>query len=271
MIPALRFLVRTKIFCSDTCVYNLNVSKRNAGHSKWQNIRHIKAAKDAQKSTTFNKMARLIRLAIQEGGGPDPNFNARLASVIEQSKRYNMPLASIKNALENAKESESKTALKSDYYEIRGPGGCTIIVSVLSSNMNKTKSYLNIVVRKANCSFIEGAMRGLFEHKGIIQTDPMNNTPLETAVDHAIEVGAEDVTEEDTEDGKVLQFTCDPALLNQVKGKLTKLGYNIKKADSEFLAKTQVSLTDEDLEAVQKLYDKLEEDPDVMKLHDNIL
>lgn len=37
----------------------------NAGHSKWANIRHIKAAKDGQKAAMFTKLSRQIRLAIQ--------------------------------------------------------------------------------------------------------------------------------------------------------------------------------------------------------------
>jgi hypothetical protein len=46
-------------------VLNLTEIRRNAGHSKWANIKHTKAAKDAQKSLTFQKMAQLIRLAVQ--------------------------------------------------------------------------------------------------------------------------------------------------------------------------------------------------------------
>lgn len=40
-------------------------SKRFAGHSKWQNIRHIKGAKDAQKSDMFTKFSRQLKLAAQ--------------------------------------------------------------------------------------------------------------------------------------------------------------------------------------------------------------
>ena len=56
-------------------------------------------------------------------------------------------------------------------------------------------------------SFTEGAVPALFQHKGVVQADYLSNTSLETAVEHAIEVGAEDVTEEDTDDGKILQVT----------------------------------------------------------------
>lgn len=68
----------------------------------------------------------------------------------------------------------------------------------------------------------------------------------------------------------MLQFVCEPLAVNQVKGKLEKLQYNIKTADCEFIANREVTLSDADLEAVKKLCDKLEEDPDVVRLYDNI-
>jgi transcriptional/translational regulatory protein YebC/TACO1 len=68
----------------------------------------------------------------------------------------------------------------------------------------------------------------------------------------------------------MLQFVCAPLVLNKVKGKLEKLQYNIKTADCEFIPKRQVTLSDADLEAVRKMCDKLDDDPDVVRLYDNI-
>jgi hypothetical protein len=63
MFQIVRDIVRIRRVSLD--VFNLKEARRNAGHSKWSNIKHIKAAKDAQKSIIFKKMTRLIRLAIQ--------------------------------------------------------------------------------------------------------------------------------------------------------------------------------------------------------------
>lgn len=68
----------------------------------------------------------------------------------------------------------------------------------------------------------------------------------------------------------VLQFVCAPLVLHQVRGKLEKLQYNIRTADCELIPKIQVTLSDADLEAVRKLCDKLVDDPDVVRLYDNI-
>lgn len=203
-----------------------------------------------------------------EGGGPDPKFNVQLSSIIAHAKKCSMPLASIQSAMKQDKDTKSST--KACYFEVRGPGGCTIILSTLTDNRNRMKVTLNSCVKKYNSTFTEGAIRGLFDHKGFIEAIPPEKTSLETSVEHAIEAGAEDVVElEDAEDN-VLQFICSPAVLNQVRGKLEKLQYNIRAADCEFIPKIQVTLNDADLEAARKLCDKLAETPDVVRLYDNI-
>ncbi|XP_069704983.1 translational activator of cytochrome c oxidase 1-like isoform X2 [Periplaneta americana] len=180
-----------------------------------------------------------------------------------------MPQVSIQNALKQAQV--PKTNAKAGQYEIRGPGGCTIIVCTLTDNPARVRATLNTIVRKANSSFVDGAIGGLFHHKGVIKASPPENTSLETAVDHAIEVGAEDVAEVDSLEDRVLQFLCEASLLHRVRGKLEKLQYSIKTAECEFIALHHVALSDADLEAVGKLYNKLEEDPDVVQLFDNIV
>ncbi|KDR09380.1 hypothetical protein L798_00947 [Zootermopsis nevadensis] len=179
-----------------------------------------------------------------------------------------MPFASIQNAIKQGKD--TKCNAKVCHFEIRGPGGCTIIVSTLTDNLSRVRAGLNTAVKKCNSSFTDGAVPGLFEHKGMVEAIPPEKTSLETAVDHAIEVGAEDVTELEASEDDVLQFVCEPLVLNKVKGKLEKLQYKIKTADCEFIPKRQVTLSDADLEVVKKLYDKLEDDPDVVRLYDNI-
>ena len=38
-----------------------------AGHSKWSNIKHRKAAQDAKRGQAFTKVARQIVMAVKEG------------------------------------------------------------------------------------------------------------------------------------------------------------------------------------------------------------
>lgn len=36
-----------------------------AGHAKWQNIKNVKAEKDKQKSTLYNKYVRMVNVAVR--------------------------------------------------------------------------------------------------------------------------------------------------------------------------------------------------------------
>lgn len=128
---------------SENYLYNNNlVHKRLAGHSKWQNIRHIKGAKDAERSQLFSKLSRQMKVAVQgtkknqniclknlgfiffllqflfvEGGSVDPKINLKLAQTIEQAKRANMPVATIHSVLKSCQQ--DKSGAKSHILEIK--------------------------------------------------------------------------------------------------------------------------------------------------------
>lgn len=118
-----------------------------AGHSKWANIRHIKALKDGQKSVTFTKLARQIRLAIQEGGSADPKLNSTLQSVIEESLRKNMPMATIQNNIK--KSQQTKAELKKHQVQIRYKQKVFATCILYTDNFPGLKMEMTPIVRKA--------------------------------------------------------------------------------------------------------------------------
>lgn len=93
------------------------IAKRSAGHSKWQNIKHIKGLKDAQRSTLFTKLGRQMKAAVQEGGSVDPTSNLKLQRLINQAKRANMPAATIQSILKSCQQDKSQA--KSLLFEIK--------------------------------------------------------------------------------------------------------------------------------------------------------
>lgn len=42
-----------------------NVTIRNAGHSKWANIKHIKGQKDTERACLFTRLSRQMKVAVQ--------------------------------------------------------------------------------------------------------------------------------------------------------------------------------------------------------------
>lgn len=104
-----------------------------AGHNKWAQIKRQKEKTDAQKSKIFSKFARLISLEAKKAGG---NISSPgLKAVIERAKAVNMPNDNIERAIKKA--TEQSTAMESILYEAYGPGGCAMIIDVLTDNRNK--------------------------------------------------------------------------------------------------------------------------------------
>jgi translational activator of cytochrome c oxidase 1 len=117
-----------------------------AGHSKWANIKHIKASKDGQKAAMFTKYARQIRLAMQEGGSNNPQINTGLRQIIDEAVKKNMPMASIQNQLK--KYNANSAQLKKHYFEIKSFNKIFIICEVFTENFPSIKMSTSTFLKK---------------------------------------------------------------------------------------------------------------------------
>ena len=72
-----------------------------SGHSKFANIKHKKEKNDAAKGKIFTIIGREIAVAVKEGG-PDPNNNFKLATVVAKAKANNMPNDTIERGIKKA-------------------------------------------------------------------------------------------------------------------------------------------------------------------------
>jgi transcriptional/translational regulatory protein YebC/TACO1 len=69
-----------------------------AGHSKWANIKHRKAAADAKKGKVFTRLIKEITVAAKLGGG-DADSNPRLRLAMDKAREANMAKDSVQNAV----------------------------------------------------------------------------------------------------------------------------------------------------------------------------
>ncbi|KAH0626416.1 hypothetical protein JD844_001382 [Phrynosoma platyrhinos] len=211
-----------------------------AGHNKWSKVKHVKGPKDMARSRLFQKLTMMIRLAVKEGG-PNPELNSNLANVLEHCRSKSMPKSSIEAAITG--------------------GVCSLYVWVL------WPPSLGI--------HADGA-RHSFEKKGVVAVskEDRSGSPvsLDRAVELAIEAGAEDVQEEEDEDGKMmLKFICAVPKLRQVREKLELLGLSSLSASLEFIPTVSTQLTDEDMERTSQLLEALRDCLDVVRVYDNIV
>src|SRR3970282_387822 len=108
-----------------------------AGHSKWANIKHRKAAADAKKGKVFTRLIKEITVAAKLGGA-DPNMNPRLRLAMDKGREANMAKDSVQNAIKRGSGQLEGVSYEEARYEGYGPGGAAVIVDCLSDNRTRT-------------------------------------------------------------------------------------------------------------------------------------
>ena len=235
-----------------------------AGHSKWANIRHKKAAQDAKRGKIFTKLAREITVAAREGGG-DPEKNPRLRAAIERARKFNMPKENIERAIKRGTGEIAGETFEEVTYEGYGPGGVAIIVKCLTDNRNRTAAEVRHAFSKHGGNLgTSGCVSWMFERKGVIVV-PADSYDEETVMLTAIDAGADDVV---SEDGKFIIYT-QPSELETVRKGLIDAGIEVEEAKLDLIPTTTTRVEGETALKVLKLLEALEDLDDVQEVYSN--
>ena len=136
-----------------------------AGHSKWANIKHKKAAADKKRGKAFSKASKEIIMAAKIGGG-DPESNPRLRLAISSAKAVNLPKDTIEKAIKKGCGELEGENLDELSYEGYGPEGVAIMVDCLSDNRNRTASEIRYIFSRNNGNLASsGAVAFMFHRK----------------------------------------------------------------------------------------------------------
>ena len=236
-----------------------------AGHSKWANIKHRKAAQDAKRSNLFTKLAKDITVAARQGGDPEANLNLRLA--IDKAKSANMPKENIERAIKRGTgELKDASQLEEVIYEAYGPGGqIAMLIKATTDNKNRTLSEIKHILGKNGGKFVEGGgVSWQFEQAGSFWVNP-KELDQETAEIRIIESGAKDYRKE----GKRYNVFTLPQELQAVRQRLEN-DFEIEKAEIVFLAKNPIEIDKHIRLDYEKLLEALDEQEDVSEVWDNI-
>jgi YebC/PmpR family DNA-binding regulatory protein len=236
-----------------------------AGHSKWANIKHRKAAADARKGKVYTKVAREIESAARQGGG-DPESNYTLRLVIDKAKAVNMPNDNIDRAIKRGTGELQGDALEEIYYEGYGPNGTAIMFKCLTDNRNRTVGELRSTLKKGGGTLAEsGAVAWQFENKGVISI-PSGGTDPEEVMLLAIDAGAEDV---EVEDGYIEVVTAREDL-QRVAESLKQNGLTAENVDLAMIPQHMVDLSIDAQVQIMSLIERLEELDDVQEVYTNV-
>ncbi len=237
-----------------------------AGHSKWKNIKHYKAATDAKRGVLFTKLIREISMAAKLGGG-DPAANARLRLAIDAGKAKSLPKDNIERAIKNGTGELKGNDIQEATYEGYGPGGVALIVDTMTDNPTRTVADVRHKFTRAGGNLgTPGSVSFMFDKKGQIELDATKYADEDATLEAALEAGAEDFKREDD----VYIVTTEPNSLYAVKSALEAKGIASTEAEIAMVPKNTVPVTSkEDVTALFKLIEALEELDDVQKVWGN--
>jgi len=235
------------------------------GHSHWSTIKRQKGASDAKRGAAFTKLSREVTVAAREGGG-DPNMNPRLRLAVEKGREGNMPMDTIKRAIERGVGGgEGAAALVEITFEGYGPGGVAILVQTLTDNRNRTVSDLRTTLTRGGGTLGEsGSVAWQFDNRGLIVIET-NGADAEEIALGAIDAGADDVRVA----GDFVEVYTAPTDLDLVRRQLADAGLKITSAELFMLPKNTTPLDEKAAATALKLLDQIEELDDVQKVYSN--
>ncbi|WP_111495929.1 YebC/PmpR family DNA-binding transcriptional regulator [Marinobacter bohaiensis] len=235
-----------------------------AGHSKWSNIKHRKAAQDARRGKIFTKLIRELTVAARQGG-PEPADNPRLRAVIDKALTANMKKDTMERAIERGAGSGDDTNYEELTYEGYGPNGVAIFVEAMTDNKNRTVAEVRHAFNKFGGNLgTDGSVAFLFTRQGVLSYGP--ETDEEALMEAALEAGAEDVAPQD--DGSFEIVTLPEQFLD-VKEALVASGHAPDNAEVTMVPATYVTLDEDSAQTILKLIDMLEDLDDVQNVYSN--
>ncbi|EGG98578.1 hypothetical protein imdm_2182 [gamma proteobacterium IMCC2047] len=234
-----------------------------AGHSKWANIKHRKAAQDAKRGKIFTRFIRELTVAARAGGG-DPEDNPRLRLAVDRAKSANMPKDTMQRAIDRGVGGEGEN-LEEITYEGYGQAGVAVLVETMTDNRNRTVAEVRHAFTKFGGNLgTDGSVSYLFTKQGQITFEP--GADEDAIMEAALEAGADDVV---TNDDESIDVVTTPAEFSNVKDALEAAGLEPVNAEVAMVPSTSVDLDVDTATKVMKLIDMLEELDDVQNVFHN--
>ena len=225
-------------------------------------------------SRVFPKLGKIITMAAKEGG-QDPDMNPKLRTAILNAKAQNMPKDNIDAAIKRASAKDAAD-IKELTYDVKAVHGVQMIVECATDNNTRTVANVKaILARNGGEMLTSGSLNFMFTRKCVFvfnKTDDMDLEELELElIDFGLEEIEEDIEPQEVgDDINIVRVYGDFTAFGELSKALEDMNIEVKKATLEYIANTPIELNDEQMEEIDTLIDKLEEDEDVQNVFTNI-
>ncbi|NPA45479.1 MAG: YebC/PmpR family DNA-binding transcriptional regulator [Chlorobi bacterium] len=218
-----------------------------------------------QMSRIFPKLAKAITIAAKEGGD-DPDMNAKLRTAIQNAKAQNMPKDNITAAIKRASGKDA-TDFTEVNYEGKGPHGVLVYVECATDNTTRTVANIKYYFNKFGNGLVPtGSLEFLFTRKAVLEFEKTDDIDIEELEFDLIDAGLEEI---DEHEGTIYVYG-DYKNFGSLTKAFEEKGIELTKANLQRIPTSPVEFTEEQLQDIEVLIDKIEEDDDVQGVYTNI-
>lgn len=217
---------------------------------------------------TFTRLGKQIAIAVKTGG-PEPENNPSLRSVIATCKRENMPKDNIERAIKNAM-GKDQSDYKEVTYEGYGPHGIAIFVDTLTDNTTRTVGDVRSVFNKFSGTLgTTGSLAYLFDHKCVFTFKKKDDIDMDELILELIDFNVEDEYDEDEEENTITIYG-DPKSYAQIHKFLEEQGFEDIGGEFTYIPNDLKDVDDEARATIDKMVERLEEFDDVQNVYTNM-
>ena len=218
---------------------------------------------------TFTRLGKQIAIAVK-AGGPEPENNPSLRSIIATCKRENMPKDNIERAIKNAM-GKDQSEYKEVTYEGYGPHGIAIFVDTLTDNTTRTVGDVRSVFNKFNGTLgTTGSLSYLFDHKCVFTFKKKEGVDMEELILELIDFNVEDEFDEDEEEGTITIYGDDVKAYAQIQKFLEDQGFEDIGGEFTYVPNDLKEIDPEQRATIDKMVEKLEDFDDVQNVFTNM-
>ncbi|KIM08982.1 MAG: transcriptional regulator [Sulfurovum sp. PC08-66] len=229
--------------------------RRAAKEKRWGNMSRI-----------FPKLAKIITMAAKEGGG-DPDMNPKLRTAILSAKAQNMPKDNIEAAIKRANGKDASEIMEVSY-EAKALHGIQLIIECATDNQTRTVANVKAILKRGGAEPLKnGSLDFMFTRKAVFVLAKNDVIDLEELELELIDAGLEELDVGDEEMTLYAAFESFGALSKAIEENGT---LQLKKAQLQRIPTSPIELSDAQMEEIETLIDKLEDDEDVQFVFTNI-
>lgn len=218
---------------------------------------------------TFTRLGKQIAIAVK-AGGPEPENNPTLRSIIATCKRENMPKDNIERAIKNAM-GKDQSEYKEVTYEGYGPHGIAVFVDTLTDNTTRTVADVRSIFNKFNGTLgTTGSLSYLFDHKCVFTFKSKEGVDLDELILELIDFNVEDEYDVDEEEDTITIYGDDVKSYAQIQKFLEEQGFEDIGGEFTYVPNDLKDISAEERATIDKMVEKLEEFDDVQNVYTNM-